>query len=327
MATLRMLILLLAFGCGAQGVGQVQVESWPQSGLSGFRLYTADEAPLLDTPFWLLPPGVDVDEPSPVVRDDGVLFVWVTARPRGAGGSFIGLAAAPELLRGGGDLVRSLDADQPWEGGALRHPTVLADPRAPDAYLMVYQGASGAVGLARATGPIDEGSGLDFRKAGWLDLGVQPLAASAVIVGTRLRVYYLVAGGDIYLAEAELSDLPQGPLSRTGPILSAPLFSVPVNLGQPTPAEGLTGLAARRMRTPAGRDRFDLFVVATAAERAAAAAASSYDGESFLAARDPILARGGGAPSAPIAITYRGWQVLLLGLKAAQTGIAVAHIP
>ncbi len=331
----------LLSGCGTQGMsGELSVPFFPQSGLGGFRLLTSDQAPDLNAPYILLTPGLDIDEPTVWPMGDGLLL-WVSAQPAGQpdgqrAGAYIGQARVERLLSGAGDLSPALVPDQPWEKGALLHPTLIAATPGPP-LLLLYQGLDGSVGAA-PFGP----DGMPHKMAAARLLSAAQLAGTAalgsvsgVVSGGTLRLYYLVHGGEIRRADADLAAVmqvtkdPAAGLTFTvsvGPLLHAADFIVPQSISTSLPAERLSGLSARRVETPTGRERYDLFLVAEAGGKSVACAASSYDGATFLPVAQPILPKGV-TPSSPTVLTYQDRALLLLGLRGAGTGIAAAQIP
>ena len=111
-------------------------------------------------------------------------------------------------------------------------------------------------------------------------------------------------------------------------LITAADFLVSITRSQQQAADRLSGLFVRRITTPAGRSRYDLYARAEALGKSVLVAASSYRGDSsepFLAVPDALLAAtAGGVPMGPSVTEQNGHTLLLLGLKTVQAGIAVA---
>lgn len=340
------LLLTLLGACGVGGGGaDIQLGSFPQSGLGAYRLLNSDELPRLDAPYLLQAPGVDVGEVA--ARAEGErLRLWVAARPR-AGGGFIGYAEAPTLEDGAGDaLAPALAPELPWEGGRLASPSLLVrdddhDEALPSHVLFYLAGAGAAMGSPGAVGAALSDDGRAFRRAAAAPLlaaaalGGEPRGAAAMAVGDELHLY-LVAdeAGPLLRARAPLSALaahlgggPAPPFLIERLPLFAADFPVPISSTETAPAQRLLSISARAVRTPAGRMRYDLFVTAARAERRALCAAASYDGDRYLPVAQPLLGRIAGEIQGGAPIAYRQRALLLLGLTTVRGGVAAGRIP
>lgn len=328
-------------GCGTQGSGEPLADKWPRTALRSFVLRDAEQ------PYALLRLGWDLDQPTvaPRLDDPGVpLVVWGRMSPRQeanhgvlfrAAVTDLGAAAPPEL---------GLAPEPGWEGAELGSPTWLPGEgeRPP---LMFYQGGDGSVGLARltadgqvqrltTTAPLLPAAALGVGRIGRL---------SALSVGSTVRLYYLVDDQHAHFAQLDAGALARRAAGDSGaidfqvsaPVLWAADFLVKQTAVVKVPAERLAGLWVRRVTTPAGRDRFDLYAVASAMTKSVVVSAASYSGgaigstsERFLPVESPALASvSEGTPSSPAMIVYQGQPLMLLGLRTVQTGIAVAIPP
>jgi hypothetical protein len=335
---------LLGWGlaaCGTQGGGEPLVDAWPRTALRSFVLRDAEQ------PYALLRLGWDLDQPAVAPRLDeaaGPLPIWGRMSPRQeaqhgvlfrATVTDLGAAAPPEL---------ALEPAVGWEGSGLSSPTWLA-AEAGRPPLLFYQGSDGSVGLARLgedgqvqrltpAAPLLPAAALGTGRIGRL---------SVVSVGATVRLYYLVDDQRAHFAQLDAAALARRAAADSGALdfqVSAPLlwasdFTVKQTAVVMVPAERLAGLWVRRVITPAGRDRFDLYAVASAMTKSVVVSASSYSGgvigstsERFLPVESPALASNDqGTPSSPAMILYQGQPLMLLGLRTVQTGIAAAVPP
>ena len=327
--------------CGTQGSGEPLANTWPRTALRSFVLRDAEQ------PYALLRLGWDLDQPAvaPRLDDPAVpLMVWGRMNPRQeaehgvlfrAAVTDLGAAAPPEL---------ALAPVAAWEGTDLSSPTFLPGEgdRPP---LLFYQGGDGSVGLARLAA---DGQVQRLTTAAPLlpatALGVGRIGRLSVLsVGSAVRLYYLVADQHAHFVQLDAEALTRRAAADSGALdfqVSAPLlwaadFLVKQTAVVMVPAERLAGLWVRRVTTPAGRDRFDLYAVASAMTKSVVVSASSYSGgtigstsERFLPVESPALASASeGTPSSPAMIIYRDQPLMLLGLHTVQTGIAVAVPP
>ena len=332
------LTLLLSTACGTLGNTDPLPDNWPRTPLIGFTL--RDD----NSPFALLRLGWDLDQPAvaPHVDDPAVpLTVWGVMSPRQTPTQSV-LFCAPVT-----DLGAALPPYHPalapvaaWEGVGLRSPAWLAgDADLPP--LLFYQGSDGSVGLAKSIG----------------DCAVQRLTTTAPLVpasvlasgqvgrisvlrtGDKVRMYYLVDGQQAHFAETDVVTLQRRAAGEevaltfavSPVVLSATDFVVKESAVTTVPAERLDGIYVRRMTTPLGRDRFDLYALASAMSTSVVVSAASYTGGSLTAGADRFLpelvaalSTSAGVPKSPTVVTYNGQPLLLLGLKSVQTGIAAA---
>lgn len=324
------LLLLSACGLGGGG-GELTIQSFPQSGLAPFRLLREDET--ADAPYLLRAPGLDLDEPAGLVDGDTLrLFVTVAPRgPRPTDPTYLAQAQVKSLAAGAGELEPVLQPDQPWEGGRLRSPTVLADLPGMPRFLLLYLGQDGSLGLARSP----DGSAWHKAAAPLIpaaQVGGALHSASAVVDGGRLLIYTLSGEPpQLLLLEADLAAglTPPLALSRTALPLSPADLAVPVSGLEQVPAERILSVRARHSLTPAGRPRFDLYLVAEARGRRAICAAASYDGRRFLPVAHALLQRVTD-PSAPAVVAWgprAGRPLMLVAVTGVHRAVAGAIIP
>lgn len=284
---MRALVLALALcGCGAIGDPGGGSSHLPVGGGGPFMPLAPDPDIPINAPFVLLDNLADFDEPS-VLADGERLALWVTAKRREV--TRIEHADAPRLTDGFGEPQPSLEADQPWEAGAVSGPSVLRGRP----WIMFYT-AGGAIGWATA----DDDEGHVWTKAPGPALRANAAEEGNVLgapgvarVGDRVRVYY-AAGGQIWAAEAPYEDVaarrettwtrldgdPSTP--ARDPMVAPPPYAV--RLDRPW---------ARSENTPGGRVRHDLFFTAVRpeGERTTCGFAASYDARRFERLAQPIL--------------------------------------
>lgn len=342
-----------AGGCGTQGDAQALPDEWPRAGVVGYRFASPDAPLILNRDGW------DLDEPALEPGpgpgpgpSDGPRVLWGRMAPRAAGPagpdgprlSVLFRAELPALAavtEPSAALQDALTPSLPWEGDALRGPSFVSglgpDEAAPGAPVLVYQGADGSVGLARLSGPGVEkvAAPAPLAAASLLGAGGRVGRVTAVRAGAQLRLYYTVDAWRLLLAEAPLAavaDWAQGggvaavPWHVRGPLVSAGAFAVPPGRSDAKPAERIDGAAVRRVPTATGRARYDLFVAATSGTKSALAAASSWDGERFLVLGAPVLPVAGTVLT-PTGVLDGERALLLVGLRAVQTSIALAEQP
>ncbi len=326
-------VFLLFCGCGTLGNGVPPPDEWPRTPLRGFVLRN------LESPLLVEKPGYDLDMPTleplettPSLRLFGQMW------PRNQPDDSQLFSASLRNLDDSGSPDEALAPMLPWEGRGLRNPVWLLGglgPAAPAA-LLFYQSSDGSVGvmgrgadgsLWRRKNPLVTAGALAAGKIG---------RVSPVVVDGRLRLYFSVDDWSVRYVEAGLSDVatavsePSGTVRfEPGPqLLFASDFSVSISRSQQVPAEKLSSVFVRSVRTPAGRFRYDFYGRAEAMGKAALVAASSYKGdasEPFLPISDPLLAvTAGGVPGAPSVVESGGISILWLGLKTVASGIAVA---
>lgn len=346
-----------AVGCGTQGSGPPVADTWPRTPLRGFELRDPEQ------PYALLRLGWDLDQPAVAPRPDqgpddeqgggtaeppaaqaAPLSLWGRMSPRQdpehgqlfrAEVSDLGAAMPPAL---------ALSPAADWEGADLRSPSWLpAGAGLPP--LLFYQGEDGSVGAARLA---DDGQVERVTTAAPL-VPAAALASgrigrmSVLRVGGAVRLYYLIDSQHAHFAQLDAAALLRRiagePASLdvqvSAPLLWAADFRVKQTAVVMVPAERLDGLSVRRVITPAGRERYDLYAVAAAMTRSVVVSASSYSGgslsstsERFLPVESPALSGDSvGTPSSPLVIAYGGRPMLLLGLHMVETGIATALLP
>ncbi|MFO0574171.1 MAG: hypothetical protein U1A78_09245 [Polyangia bacterium] len=318
--------------------------------LRGFALLTP-EAPLA-----LSRPGWDVDQPvaDPTPAGVGALTLWGRMAPRNEAASSLLFRGTIEQL-GQPDQAGSLDSvlapTAPWEGRGLSGPAWLPG-EAGEPTLLFYQGEDGSVGVAErladgslvkrtverpliAAAVLAGGAESPGPAPGPVSLG----RVSPVRAGTRLRLYYTVDSLRVQFAEAELGEVRarlSDPRAALALRISAPLLwasACTVNPGKrgAAPAERLDGLSVRRVLTPAGRARFDLYAQASGGGKSALVAASSYSGggpgDPFLAVDAPLLAGLQNSAGSPSVTEHGGRALLLLSLREVQLGVALARQP
>lgn len=336
------LAILSGTGCGTQGNAEALSDTWPRTPLRGFVLRDAEQ------PYALLRLGWDLDQPviAPSPGGDAAgapLHIWGRMSPRQesehgllfrAEVSDLGAAVPPELAL----------TPQGWEGDDLAAPSFLpAEAGRPP--VLFYQGGDGSVGLAKldadgqvqrltATAPLVSASTLGLGRIG---------RVYALSAGTTVRLYYIVDSQHVHFAELDAAALARRiagepvalEVKVSPPLLWAADFLVKQTAVVMMSAERLDGLSVRRVQTPAGRERYDLYAVAAAMTKAVVVSAASYSGGSLTSTSERFLpvesaALSGnptGIPSSPAVSTTTGQPMLLLGLHTVETGIAAAFIP
>jgi hypothetical protein len=335
------LALLVGAACGTQGNAESDPDNWPRTPLRNFALLDDDQ------PFALLRLGWDLDQPAVAPATDAAAppVVWGRMSPRQQPEqSVLFCAPVPDLRAAAPPPSEpALAPVAAWEGAGLSSPAWLAgDADLPP--LLFYQGSDGSVGVAKAAGdcavarlttdrPLLPATALSSGQVGRI---------SVLRTGAEVRLYYLVDGQHAHFAQLEVAALqqlvagtpvtPQVALSPA--VLWAGDFQIKQSAVVTLPAERLDGLYVRRVTTPLGRDRFDLYATATAMMSAAIVSAASYTGGSlsngngdFLAVESAALATSTGVPRSATVVTYQDAPLLLLGLKTVQTGIAAAMQP
>ena len=322
-----------SLGCGTLGDGTAPQDLWPRTPLRGFVL--RDES----SPFVLLKSGFDLDnpttEPGPMSAS---LRLFGQLSPRNQPQQsqiFVGTVrslaeeSAPEEL-----LAPTL----PWEGQGIANPMWLSGLPGEEP-VMLYTTSDGAVGLfqrlrdgslSRLRRPLIPAASFGMGKLG---------RVSPVLTDGTLRLYFTVDDKTVHYAAADaravadfVSDDSRSVSFSVSPaLLSASDVVISVTRSQTAVAERISGLFVRRVLTPAGRARYDLYARAEAMGKFALVAASSYQGdarEPFLVVSEPLLAAtAGGVPSGPYVTQWNGQTLLLLGLRTVQTGVAVALLP
>lgn len=333
----------LAVGCGTQGDASVLPDTWPRAGLSGYVFVDPDEPELLSQP------GFDLDQPAAVQRD-GVLTVYGRmAPPKTPLVSEIFVARVPSL-DAPEEPQSALGPTLPWEGQGLRGPSI-AEAELP---LLCYQGEDGSVGVAERDGDTLKKTSLTVplasaaqlgggrrvgRVACVLDRGPDPTQAPGQ-TAEFFRLYYTVDDSEIYVAVAAAEPVLAAAHAGTSiewqvhPIeLSAANFLVPPGDTKAVAAEHISELSARRVVTPAGRVRWDLFVVASGSRKdylvaASAWAEASRDArERFSPSTSPLITTADGTLLSPTVTTFLRKPLLLVGLRQVQTSIAAAVLP
>ena len=329
-------------GCGTQGNAEALIDAWPRTPLRGFVLRDAEQ------PYALLRLGWDLDQPvvAPAQSGDAAtapLQIWGRMSPRQepehgllfqAAVSDLGAAVPPELAL----------TPEGWEGDDLASPSWLpAEGGRPP--LLFYQGGDGSVGLAKlgadgqvqrltTAAPLVPASALGLGRIG---------RVYALGVGATVRLYYIVDSQHVHFAELDAAALARRAAGEpvaieakiSAPLLWAADFLVKQTAVVMAPAERLDGLSVRRVQTPAGRERYDLYAVAAAMTRSVVVSAASYSGgsltsttERFLPVESPALSGNPtGTPSSPAVSETTGQPMLLLGLHTVETGVAAAFIP
>jgi hypothetical protein len=242
------------------------------------------------------------------------------------------------------DPQPALAATLPWEGMALSGPSIVAT----NPPLLFYQGTDGSVGMARLQGQNDTAEKLTTSapliSAAFLGGGRRVGRIGAVFDpdtgGGSIRLYYTVDDAEIYVATTAAAPLvggASGQLPQDGGFavrksgLLAADFEVPPGDVAAVPAEHITELSVRRVVTPVGRVRWDLYVEASAGTQAALVAAAAYaesDGnDHFVAVTAPLLSSTDGDLLSPAVTTLAGQPLLLVGLRQVHTAIAAAVLP
>jgi hypothetical protein len=330
--------ILVSGGCGTTGDVTALPDHWPRAGLSGYVLRNPDAASLLSLA------GFDLDEPTVQTGPAAGLTLWGRMAKTAAPQQSQLFRAELGSLDGSGDVAVEvgLTATEPWEGQGLHGATWLAGSDPP---LLIYQGEDGSVGLARLAGTavqkLTQAAPLiaAAQLGGGGSVGRVAAALRPAAAGDRLRLYYTVDEAEVYSAStaaAAVQGLADGQpvasdwqVAPTG--LMAAAFQVPPGDPKALPADRIAGLGVRRTITPIGRERWDLFVVASSGKKSALVAASAYgqsDGrEQFATVAAPLFKSADGAPLSPTVTTWQGQPLLLCGLHQVQTVIVAAVQP
>jgi hypothetical protein len=324
---------LLAVGCGA--TAETGSSGYlPVSGSGPFRPVDADFAPGLSAPFLLIDHQADLDDPWVVPWGD-LLALWVTSRR--ANLTTIEHADAYSLEQGFGPLVQAFVPTEAWEAGAISSPSLVAgDPVVPGGIWLLFYSGGGAIGWATATAV---SLGHSWTKAPGPALvadGAEEgheLASPAVVrLGDRVRVYYL-ARGAIWAAEASWTDVVDRQPTVWTRLDGDPTTPERDPMLRPPPwAASLGRFTARAEATPIGRLRHDLYFSATPIATAAMTSppttcgfASSFTGDRFVSASDPILPSGD-ARRSPAETPYRDEALLLYVQKWGTVGAVAAAL-
>ncbi len=283
--------------------------------------------------------GFDLDMPSLEPLEKATqLRVFGHLAPRNFPNQTQLFSATRKNLDDPGEPDETIGPTLVWEGASLRDPVWLPLGLGTDRFsapLLFYGTGSGALGvmwreadgmLSRAPHPLLLPGRLSPAPVGRI---------SPVLIGSRLRLYFVGEDQTVRCAETEASQAEQAVLhgtsadfSESPALLRAQDFSVALSRSQTVPAERISAVFVRNVRTPAGRDRFDLYARAEAGGKATLVAASSFSGtaaEPFLPVSDPLLAETGGAtPGGPQVAESGRMMILWLGLKTISSGISVA---
>lgn len=335
------------FGCGTQGDAHSLPERWPLTPLRGFALLNPESPLLLSRAGW------DVEQPAvePAPVGTSALVVWGRMAPRGEPARGVLFRGTIEKLDEAGTFGAALEPSLPWEGKGLANPSWLAPSEEPGAAeadrapLLFYQGEDGSVGVAsrRPDGTVEKKT-LDRPLVTAAALGAAPgqlgrvtPLATGTGPGATLRLYYVLDGQQVRFAETELLQLHRrlaDPAAEVGFRLSGPLLgaadcSVSPGKRGAAAAERLEGLSVRRVLTPAGRSRFDLYAQAIGGGKAALIAASSYSGggplDPFLPVEAPLLTGLLSSASTPSVFERDAKALMVLGLREVQLGVALAQ--
>lgn len=327
-------------GCGTQGDARPLPDRWPQTPLRGFALKNPESPLLLSRPGW------DVEQPAvePQPVGTSALVVWGRLAPRGEPDRGVLFRGTLEKLDEPGSFDTALMPSLAWEGRGLRNPFWLAPPEgSADPALLFYQGEDGSVGVAsrRPDGTVEKKT-LDRPLVTPAALGAAPGQLGRVTpvgAGALLRLYYVLDGREVRFAETELAQLRRRlaePAAEvvfrpSGPVLAAADCTVNPGKRGAAAAERLEGLSVRRVLTPAGRARFDLYAQAIGGGKAALIAASSYSGggpmDPFLPVEAPLLTGLLGSAGAPSVFERDAEALMVLSLREVQLGVALAEQP
>lgn len=326
-------------GCGTQGDARPLPDRWPLTPLRGFALLNPESPLLLSRPGW------DAEQPAvePAPVGTSALVVWGRMAPRGEPARGVLFRGTLEKLDEEGTFEAALEPSLAWEGRGLANPSWLAptEGAADTAPLLFYQGEDGSVGVAsrRPDGTLEKKT-LDRPLVTPAALGAAPGQLGRVTpvgTGAGLRLYYVLDGQVVRFAETELAQLRRrlaDPAAEvvfrlSGPVLGAADCTVNPGKRGAAAAERLEGLSVRRVITPAGRPRFDLYAQAIGGGKAALIAASSYSGggpmDPFLPVEAPLLMGLIGAASAPSVFERDAKALMVLGLREVQLGVALAE--
>lgn len=274
----------------------------PLSGVGPFRKLAPSDDTAIAEPVVLAAPGANLDDPFALV-DGERLTLWFS-RSDGKSGSTIGRADLPRLEDGAPSLDFALAAESPWEMGGVAQPSVLRGESG-GPWLLFYA-AGGAIGYA--TG---DGVSWDRLPGPALAPGVGERALGSpapILEGDRVRLYFVVDGGAVEVAEAALADLAARAPTPFVRVAEDPV----VRAGDAPWLEAIGRVTARAVATSTGRTRYDLYLSGTddAGQRAVGMAAS-WDGESY--AVPPVAFLDARRPNewSPTVVDFRGGALLL----------------
>ena len=300
------LALLLA-ACGATGDMASPSTYVPSAGAGPFTKLAADPSLSINAPFVLRAPGADLGEPS-VIANGSKLTLWVSVTRTTSSGmmSDIERATADSALTDGfGALTPVLAADQPWEMGALRSPSIVAPSKSGEPWLLFYA-AGGAIGYARST------DGVTFTKVAGpqfiaRESAVTLDAVSATRVGEQVFVFYVKRAAAwreaVQFAALAAAELPTSQELPTLVVGNDALFST-----APWANSGIGHVSARAVITPAGRVRHDVFFDAEIGPVTSVGWAAAFEDSPFSIDATPVLI---GPAHAPTVVAY-GDQSLCL---------------
>lgn len=148
--------VVLGGGCGMGGAEGGGADHLPTLGAGPYGKLRPTSGTPADEPYVVVDAAANLSDPTALAWEGG-LRLYYTRTPRGDGAAEIWRADLPSVRELPAETARALAADQPWEGGGVRAPSVA---RLDDARLaLCYEGAGG-VGLATS----DDG-GVTWRKA------------------------------------------------------------------------------------------------------------------------------------------------------------------
>ncbi len=334
MRALTLCAALVVVGCGTAGGSGGGVSNPPNGQLGPFVPLSATQAPHLNAPpFVLSSAGFDYDDPMAVALGNE-LVLYVTAKPLAqsdpASHSTIARSTTTDARQGFATPDDVIVADQPWEGSAVAHPSLVA---LADGTQLLFYSAGGAIGVAR--GPA--GATPTLTKLGPLlmpDANEGALSSPSVVqIGSRLRLYY-VARGQVWAADSALTDWSGAAVGKLPAVqrLDAKAETAerdPFVIARGSLDASIDHARARVFVTELGRRRFDVYFSGPAATVGGGVAtyASAYDdGEPMQTAATPLIATGGSA--APSVLPYGHDSILFyIDLSGGLASVAIGLGP
>ncbi len=321
---MRRTLWALAFLCGCGALGSVATPegNLPSSGTAPFTPLEPMPGDRIDAPVVLSALGTDFDDPAPLMQK-GAVELWLTSVRAQA--VTIVHTQMQKLADGFSSPERALEADQDWEQGQVRSPTVLAGSP-----WFLFYAAGDAIGLATsADGKTWQKAEAPVLTANHAGEGDSLHFPSAVRDGDRVRLYYSAAGA-VWAAEAAFTDLETRSVPTFSRLDGNPSTAVrdPMLAGAPYAIE-IGRPFARLEKTPTGRNRTDLYFGATLTRATASSdattncgVAASFSGYNFAVSASPILAARP-ATDSPAVVLFSN-QLLLLYRQQASGHYAIA---
>jgi hypothetical protein len=302
------LALLCACGLGGGDGGGGGGDHLPASGAGPYgKITDFERATPADEPFVLADFGVDLLDPAPIAVGGGYR-VFHTRRASG-GAPEIWRADLPSLGEAPGDAAPVLVAEEAWEAGEVRAPSIVIDG---PLLILYYQGGASSIGRATSAD-----GGRTWRRSGMvLSDATQP----AALLSRGVHRLYFTRPSRPGIFHASSTDGVTYTVDDA-PVLEgrrADVFDVEVS--EPAVAGG---------ETAAGEQRIALYFTGTDLDGARAIGfAASRDGLSFTRAAEGILDPEAPDESGPGVVleTTRG-VLFFTQARSGRPGIAAATSP